>query len=84
MNAILETITLALIPGFLLLDFVVQRRRFDKTGQWRLRASLVTTAIFFCVSSSITLVTSVLSLIESFWSSNNFSSRAFWSRALVV
>lgn len=47
MNAILETITLALIPGFLLLDFFVQRRRFDKTGQWRLRASLVTIAIFF-------------------------------------
>jgi sterol desaturase/sphingolipid hydroxylase (fatty acid hydroxylase superfamily) len=43
----IEPITLALIPGFLLLDFIVQRRRYDKTRYWRLRGALVTVAIFF-------------------------------------
>jgi len=43
----IEPITLALIPGFLLLDFIVQRRRYDKTRHWRLRGALVTVAIFF-------------------------------------
>jgi sterol desaturase/sphingolipid hydroxylase (fatty acid hydroxylase superfamily) len=43
----IETITLALIPGFLLLDFIIQRRRYDKTRHWRLRGALVTVAIFF-------------------------------------
>ena len=46
MYAILETITLALIPGFLLLDFIIQRRRYDKTRHWRLRGALVTAAVF--------------------------------------
>ena len=44
---IFETITLALIPGFLLLDFIVQRRRYQKTRHWRLRGFAVTAAIFF-------------------------------------
>ena len=44
---IIGIITLALIPGFLLLDFIVQRRRYDKTRYWRLRGTLVTVAIFF-------------------------------------
>jgi len=42
---IIEPLTLALIPGFLLLDFIIQKRRYDKTRHWRLRGALVTTAI---------------------------------------
>lgn len=42
----IEPLTLALIPGFLLLDFFVQKRRYHKTRHWRLRAALVTVAIF--------------------------------------
>jgi sterol desaturase/sphingolipid hydroxylase (fatty acid hydroxylase superfamily) len=42
MNDLLEPITLALIPGFLLLDFIIQRRRYDKPRHWRLRGGLVT------------------------------------------
>jgi len=45
MTDLIETLTLALIPGFLLLDFVVRRRRFDTTRHWRLRATLVSAAI---------------------------------------
>jgi sterol desaturase/sphingolipid hydroxylase (fatty acid hydroxylase superfamily) len=37
----------ALIPAFLLLDLVVQRRRYTKTRFWRLRGMTVTVAIFF-------------------------------------
>ena len=44
---IIETVTLGLIPGFLLLDFVIQRRRYNKTRHWRLRGTVVTVAIFF-------------------------------------
>jgi sterol desaturase/sphingolipid hydroxylase (fatty acid hydroxylase superfamily) len=44
---LIEPITLALIPGFLLLDFLIQRRRYVTTRHWRLRGALVTTAIFF-------------------------------------
>ncbi len=47
MTELLETLTLALIPGFLLLDFIVQKRRYNKTRHWRLRGALVTAAIFF-------------------------------------
>jgi sterol desaturase/sphingolipid hydroxylase (fatty acid hydroxylase superfamily) len=43
----IEPLTLALIPGFLLLDFFIQRRNYDKTRHWRLRGLLVTVAIFF-------------------------------------
>ena len=44
---LLETITLLLIPGFLLLDFVIQKRKYNKTRHWRLRGALVTAGIFF-------------------------------------
>lgn len=44
---LVEAITLALIPAFLLLDFVVQKRKYNKTRHWRLRGLLVGTAIFF-------------------------------------
>jgi sterol desaturase/sphingolipid hydroxylase (fatty acid hydroxylase superfamily) len=44
---LIETITLALIPGFILLDFVVRRRHFATPRHWRLRATLVSTAIVF-------------------------------------
>ena len=47
MTDLIETLTLALIPGFLLLDFVVRRRRFDTTRHWRLRATLVSAAIVY-------------------------------------
>jgi sterol desaturase/sphingolipid hydroxylase (fatty acid hydroxylase superfamily) len=47
MFELLGWITLALIPGFLLLDFVWQSRRYGKTRHWRLRGLLVTVAIFF-------------------------------------
>ena len=45
MIELLEGITLALIPGFLLLDFLIQRRRYNKAPHWRLRGALVTLAI---------------------------------------
>lgn len=37
----------ALIPAFLLLDLVVQRRRYSKPRFWRIRGLAVTAAIFF-------------------------------------
>lgn len=46
MIELLEYLTLALIPGFLLADFPVQRRRYNKTRRWRVRGALVTLAIF--------------------------------------
>jgi sterol desaturase/sphingolipid hydroxylase (fatty acid hydroxylase superfamily) len=42
---LIEPLTLALIPGFLLLDFIIQPRHYDKTRHWRLRGLLVSTAI---------------------------------------
>lgn len=47
MFTLLESLTLTLIPGFLLLDYIWQARRYDKTRHWRLRGALVTVAIFF-------------------------------------
>ncbi|HYQ72909.1 MAG TPA: sterol desaturase family protein [Gammaproteobacteria bacterium] len=44
---LIETLTLALIPGFLLLDFIVRRQHFATTRNWRLRATLVSAAIVF-------------------------------------
>ncbi len=44
---VIEIVTLALIPAFLLLDLVIQRRRYEKTRFWRLRGLLVTIGIFF-------------------------------------
>ena len=43
----LETITLALIPGFILLDLVYRARQYKAPRSWRLRALVVTVAIFF-------------------------------------
>ncbi len=40
-------------------------------------------SIFSCVSLSTTFETRLVSLIESFWSSNSLSSSAFCSRSLV-
>ena len=47
MYELLETATLALIPGFILLDLVWRPRRYDRTRFWRIRALLVTVGIFF-------------------------------------
>jgi sterol desaturase/sphingolipid hydroxylase (fatty acid hydroxylase superfamily) len=44
---VIELLTIALIPAFLLLDLIIQQRRYDKTRHWRLRGLLVTVAIFF-------------------------------------
>jgi len=43
----LQVLTLGLIPGFLLLDLVIQKRRYDKARHWRARGLMVTLAIFF-------------------------------------
>jgi sterol desaturase/sphingolipid hydroxylase (fatty acid hydroxylase superfamily) len=45
MYLLLEAITLALIPGFLLLDFIWQARKYNHTRYWRLRGAVVTIAI---------------------------------------
>lgn len=55
MFEILEYITLALIPGFILLDYVIQARRYDKPRLWRTRALLVTVAIFIFTGEIATL-----------------------------
>lgn len=47
MHELLETATLALIPGFILLDLIWRSRRYDRTRFWRIRALLVTVGIFF-------------------------------------
>ncbi len=47
MYSFLENLTLALIPGFLVLDFIVQKRKYDKSRHWRARGLFVTVAIFF-------------------------------------
>lgn len=47
MTETLELLTLALIPGFILLDLVWRKRRYDTTRFWRLRALAVTVGIFF-------------------------------------
>lgn len=41
----IESLTLGLIPAFLLLDLIVQRRRYSKPRFWRLRATVVTAVI---------------------------------------
>ena len=46
MTDYIENLTVALIPAFILLDLVVNRRRYEKSRLWRLRAALVTVAIF--------------------------------------
>jgi len=47
MYDLMETLILALIPTFLLVDFVWQSRQFETTRHWRLRGLLVTIGIFF-------------------------------------
>jgi len=47
MNAMLGYLTIALIPGAILIDRAIRGRRHDSTRFWRLRATLVTIAIFF-------------------------------------
>ena len=47
MYQLLENLTLALIPGFLLLDFIIQKRKYTRSRHWRARGLLVTVAIFF-------------------------------------
>ena len=44
---VIELLTIALIPAFLLLDLIIQQRRYDKTRHWRLRGLLVTVAILW-------------------------------------
>lgn len=46
MIAILEILTLASIPAFILLDLLYRARRFDATRWWRVRALLVSAAAF--------------------------------------
>jgi sterol desaturase/sphingolipid hydroxylase (fatty acid hydroxylase superfamily) len=40
-------LTLALIPGFILLDLIYRARRYEAARHWRLRAVAVTVGIFF-------------------------------------
>jgi sterol desaturase/sphingolipid hydroxylase (fatty acid hydroxylase superfamily) len=40
-------LTLALIPGFIVLDLFLRRRRYEAPRFWRIRALAVTVAIFF-------------------------------------
>lgn len=47
MYELLEYLTLAMIPGFILLDFVLRARKYERARWWRVRATLVTIAIFF-------------------------------------
>ena len=51
---LMPALALALIPGFLLLDFMVQHRRYEQPRHWRLHGARVTTAIFFW-SGEVTL-----------------------------
>jgi len=46
MYEILGPLTVAIIPAFLLLDFVARKRKYPATAAWRLRGALVTLAIF--------------------------------------
>jgi sterol desaturase/sphingolipid hydroxylase (fatty acid hydroxylase superfamily) len=43
---IIEIVTMALIPAFLLLDVLVGKRRFERARWWRIRSLVVTAAIF--------------------------------------
>jgi sterol desaturase/sphingolipid hydroxylase (fatty acid hydroxylase superfamily) len=50
MYDVLGYLTLALIPGFILLDLVYRARRYEAPRYWRLRAVAVTAGIFFFTS----------------------------------
>jgi len=52
MIAILETLTLAIIPAFLVLDLLHRARRFESTRWWRARA-LVVSALNFALSVGV-------------------------------
>jgi sterol desaturase/sphingolipid hydroxylase (fatty acid hydroxylase superfamily) len=54
MIEIIEYITLALIPGFILLDLVYHARKYNRARFWRLRALVVTVGIFFLTGSVAT------------------------------
>ena len=41
MYQFLQNLTLALIPGFLVLDFIVEKRKYNKIRHWRGRGALV-------------------------------------------
>jgi sterol desaturase/sphingolipid hydroxylase (fatty acid hydroxylase superfamily) len=43
----LEIATLALIPGFIAVDWAIRGRRHDSTRFWRVRATIVTVATFY-------------------------------------
>jgi len=47
MYTYLEYLTLALIPGFIVLDLVYRHRKYESSPHWRLRATVVTVGIFF-------------------------------------
>jgi len=47
MYQFLENLTLALIPGFLVLECIVRKRDYEKSRLWRVRGVLVTAGIFF-------------------------------------
>jgi sterol desaturase/sphingolipid hydroxylase (fatty acid hydroxylase superfamily) len=47
MNEALTYLTIGLIPGLIVVDWVIRGRQHDSTRFWRLRATLVTIAIFF-------------------------------------
>lgn len=44
---ILGNLTLGLVPGLIISDWAIRGRRHDSTRFWRVRATLVTVAIFF-------------------------------------
>ena len=50
----IEYLGLALIPGFILLDFVTRKRNFESTRLWRARA-LTVTVLTFALSIAITI-----------------------------
>jgi sterol desaturase/sphingolipid hydroxylase (fatty acid hydroxylase superfamily) len=55
MTQMLELFALACLPAFLLLDLVVQHRRFTTTRYWRLKA-LAVTAVVFALSIAVPLL----------------------------
>ena len=50
----IEYLGLALIPGFIVLDFVTRARNFETPKLWRLRA-LVVTVLTFALSMVVTI-----------------------------
>ena len=43
----LETITIGLIPALIVIDLIIRGRKHDSTRFWRIRATVVTVAIFY-------------------------------------